>query len=101
MMETSNDGDYITIGCTIVEGDNTSQDLKENQNEIIIYSSSGKVCVGLSFQGLSFLTGKIYTRKASVSFMTKKGKIISELGGEQIHLAAKRRRSKRFYLLTK
>ena len=28
----SNDGDYITVGCTIVEGGNTSQDLKENQN---------------------------------------------------------------------
>ena len=84
LMVPSNDGDYITVGCTIVEGGNTSQDLKENQNEIIISSASNKVCVGLSFQGLSFITGKIYTRKASVSFKTKEGKIINELGGEQI-----------------
>ena len=84
LMVPSNDGDYITVGCTIVEGGNTSQDLKENQNEIIISSASNKVCVGLSFQGISFITGKIYTRKASVSFKTEKDKIINELGGEQI-----------------
>ena len=83
LIVSSIEGDYITIGSTIIKGRELSYEIKENQNEIMI-ASDKKVCFKLPNQGFSFLTGKIYTGKASVSFLTKNNQKITELGGEII-----------------
>ena len=68
-------GDYITFGSTLVINEKTKE-LKENANEMMVYSNH-KVCFPLqSPKGLSFITGKIYTKRAKTYFTDQNGKIL-------------------------
>ena len=56
-------GDYVTVGSTITN-DGITKEMEENANEIMI-ASENEVCLPIKY-GLNytFITGKIYTKKA-------------------------------------
>ena len=69
----ANIGDYITIGSSIIYEKRTIY-LNENGNEMII-ASNDEVCLPIiATEGLSFITGKIYTKRAKTYFADKDGK---------------------------
>ena len=65
----SNTGDYITIGSTVLYEGKKTKELKLNANEMTV-ASNDKVCLPIKgTNGLSFITGKIYTKRATTYFM--------------------------------
>ena len=73
-------GDYITVGSTVVTKRKTTKYLTENTRERMI-ASKGEVCLPIKItEGLSFINGKIYTKKAKTYFKDNNDEIIQISG---------------------
>jgi hypothetical protein len=68
-------GDYITIGSSLVNGID-AKELKENANEIVVAANDEVRFLIKSTSEFSFITGKIYTKRAKTYFTDKNGRIL-------------------------
>ena len=60
-------GDFVTVGSTVIT-EGTIHELKENANEIMI-TSEEEICLPIKYESyLTYITGKIFTRKANAYF---------------------------------
>ena len=74
-------GDYITVG-SIITNDGKTKEMIENANEIMIASDS-EVCLPIKFKpNYTFITGKIYTKKA-ISYFANNKKEEIEINGKK------------------
>jgi len=78
----ANVGDYIIIGSTLVKGQK-AKELKVNANEMVV-ASKNEVCFHLkATDRLSFITGKIYTKRAKTFLTDESCRTILEIEGKK------------------